>query len=89
MTLYKMPFENIVRKGENAGNQHFLLFPTMFSTLPETNFNFSVTYILSPANAFNFNQSILSFGKKLKICRLVPAQTVAISIVVQFNVRQR
>ena len=23
--------ENIVGKGENAGNQHFLLFPTMFS----------------------------------------------------------
>ena len=26
-------FENIVGKGENAGNQHFLLFPTIFSTL--------------------------------------------------------
>ena len=24
--------ENIVGKGENAGYQHFLLFPTMFST---------------------------------------------------------
>ena len=24
--------ENIVGKGENAGHQHFLLFPTMFST---------------------------------------------------------
>ena len=23
-------FENIVRKGENAGNQHFLLFPQCF-----------------------------------------------------------
>ena len=23
--------ENIVGKGENSGNQHFLLFPTMFS----------------------------------------------------------
>ena len=23
----KKPFENIVEKGENAGNQHFLLFP--------------------------------------------------------------
>ena len=37
MTLEKKPFENIVGKGENAGNQHFLLFPTMFSTLPNTN----------------------------------------------------
>ena len=27
MTLDKKPFENIVGKGENAGNQHFLLVP--------------------------------------------------------------
>ena len=26
-TLEKKPFENIVGKAENAGNQHFLLFP--------------------------------------------------------------
>ena len=26
-TLTKRPFENITGKGENAGNQHFLLFP--------------------------------------------------------------
>ena len=26
--------QNTEGKGENAGNQHFLLFPTMFSTLP-------------------------------------------------------
>ena len=25
--------DNIVREGENAGHQHFLLFPTMFSTV--------------------------------------------------------
>ena len=25
-----MAFENIVGKGENAGNQHFLLFPQCF-----------------------------------------------------------
>ena len=42
-------FENIVRKGENAGNQHFLLFPTMFSTLPKPNLNFSFTCMLSSA----------------------------------------
>ena len=28
--LKKMTFENIVKKGENAGNQHFLLFPQCF-----------------------------------------------------------
>ena len=30
MTLRKNPFENTVGKGENAGNQHFLLFPQCF-----------------------------------------------------------
>ena len=30
MILRKKPFENIVGKGENAGNQHFLLFPQCF-----------------------------------------------------------
>ena len=29
-TLSKRPFEKIVGKGENAGNQHFLLFPQCF-----------------------------------------------------------
>ena len=42
-------------------------FPTIFSTLPQTNFNFSVTFILSSANAFNLDQSkILLFGTELK-----------------------
>ena len=27
MTLQAKPFKNITGKGENAGNQHFLLFP--------------------------------------------------------------
>ena len=59
-------FENIVGKGENAGNQHFLLFPIMFSTLLKTNFNIWVTFTLSSANSFSLDQSkILSFGKEL------------------------
>ena len=67
-TLKKKPFENIEGKGENAGNQHFFPFPTVFSTLPRTNFHFSVTFILSSANAFNLDQSKnLLFGKKLKV----------------------
>ena len=32
-TLKKKSFENIVGKAENAGNQYFLLFSTMFSAL--------------------------------------------------------
>ena len=52
-------------KGENAGNQHFLLFP-LFSILPKPNLNFSVTAILSSVSDFNLDQSkILSFGKDL------------------------
>ena len=31
-TLQENTFENIVGKGENAGNHHFLLYRTMFST---------------------------------------------------------
>ena len=30
LTLGKKLFENILRKGENAGNQQFLLFPQFF-----------------------------------------------------------
>ena len=40
MTLYKNPFENIVGKGENAGNQHFLLFPQCFLPFPKEFSNF-------------------------------------------------
>ena len=36
MTPKKKAFENLVGKGENAGNQHFLPFPTMFSALSES-----------------------------------------------------
>ena len=33
-TLKQMAFENIVGKGENHGNQHFLLFPQCFLLFP-------------------------------------------------------
>ena len=39
-TLRKVAFENILGKGENAGDQHFLLFPRMLSTFPKANFKF-------------------------------------------------
>ena len=58
----------MVGKGENAGNQHFLLafspFPTMFSIL--TKKITSATFYLLSANTYNLAQSmILSFSKKL------------------------
>ena len=76
LTLYhKIPtfndpetaLENIVIIGENAGKQHFPLFPTMFSVLTKRIFNFVVTFIFLSENAFNLEQSkILSLGKGLR-----------------------
>ena len=57
LTLRKTPLENIVGKGENAGKPAFSPFPTMFSTVSKTNFDFSVTYNLLSANAFNLDRS--------------------------------
>ena len=49
----KEGFGKIVGKGENAGCQHFLLFPCFLSLT--ANFKFSATFILSSANAFNLH----------------------------------
>ena len=68
MTLKKRSFENIAGKGENAGKQHFLLFPKYFFPF-QRQISVFKSLILS-ANAFNLDRSeILSFGKELK-CRL-------------------
>ena len=36
----KKPFENNMRKGENAGNRHFLLVPQCFTTHPRNDLCF-------------------------------------------------
>ena len=59
MTLEKKPFENILGKGENAGNQHFFLFPTMFPTLSKTNFNFSAIFVVSKCFQFGIAQNFV------------------------------
>ena len=70
-TLRKKVFENIVGKGENAGNQHFLFFPQCFQ--PKSNFSFLVAFTLSSANAFNLDRSkILLFGKELTHYHTIP-----------------
>ena len=51
------------RKRRKCWKPAFSPSPTTFSTLPERNFNFSVTSILSSASSFNLTS--------LKICRLV------------------
>ena len=59
----KRPFENIVGKGENAGNQQFLLFTQCFRPILKTNSVFKL-------NVFCCLQ-MLSIWASLKICRLV------------------
>ena len=55
-TLQKELFENIVGKGEKAGNQHFS-FSQNFFIVPQPNFIFSITFILSSASTFDLVQS--------------------------------
>ena len=75
-TLRKLPYKNIVGKGENAGNQHSLLFPQCFLPFPYQIFYFSFTLILSSANAFNLDQSkILYLGKELS-CEVLVSQSM-------------
>ena len=61
MILRKKAFENIVGKGENTGNQHFLIFPGCFLLFPS--FSTSVTFILWSAKPL--------FWTGLKFCCVV------------------
>ena len=66
MTLKKKALENTVGKEENAGNQHFLLFPQCFLFLSQREIVILEMFNLSSANAFNLVMSKnLSFGKGL------------------------
>ena len=56
-------------KGENAGDQHFLPFPAMFSTHSEKYYYyfFKLIVFLSSENTFHMDQpKNLSFGKELQ-----------------------
>ena len=55
MTLGKKPYENIVGKGENAGNQHFLLFHNVFNSIQDK-YPF-IQFVSSSANTFILDQS--------------------------------
>ena len=61
--MEKKPFENIVRKGENAGNQHFLLFSQCFLPVPR---KISVLKL----HLFCCLQ-MLSIWTSLKICHMI------------------
>ena len=66
MTLRREAFENIVGKGENVDNQHFLLFLKCFLPFPKQISIFLFSFILSSASSLNLNWSkTLSFGEEL------------------------
>ena len=72
MTPIEKAFENIVGKGENAGNQHFLLFPQCFLSFTKQISNFQSPLVCRLYNAFNLNQSkILLFFKELNNIKIV------------------
>ena len=62
-TLGKKPSENIVGKGENAGNQHFLLFPQRFLSCERRTAPLEPRLLLLSANALDLN----NFLKKVLI----------------------
>ena len=64
-----------MRKEENAGLYKlvFLFFPRKFCTLPKTNFNLLVRFILSSAKSFSLDWSkILLFVKELTLSQTSP-----------------
>ena len=64
MTLKQKAMENTEGRGENAGNQHFLLFPQCFLLYYREKSSFKQP--LSSANDFNLVTSTISlFGKEL------------------------
>ena len=72
MTQKKKAFKNIVRKRENAGNQHFLFSPQNFLPIAKRTSVVKMHFILSSANALSLDQSKnLSFGKQLNIMYLL------------------
>ena len=63
-------FENIVEKGENAGHQHFLLFPQCFLPFPN---QFSILQ----SHLF-YRRQMFSIWTTLKFCRLVMSKLYGI-----------
>ena len=72
--------ENTVGKGENADNQHFLLFPSVFKGFflrvvksLDCLVKSKVPFNLLPANLLELDKSkILPFGKELTIYHTIP-----------------
>ena len=67
-TPRKKPFENIVGKGENAGNQHFLLFPQCFLPYQRQELSFELHLFC--------RLQMLSIWSRPKNCRLVKSKKI-------------
>ena len=74
MTFWMKLLENVLRKGENAANQHFTPFQTMFSTLSKTKIIIKATFDLSSANSLNLVWSKKKlYGKRVRtLCIFLP-----------------
>ena len=70
MALRNNSFENIVGSGENAGNQHFLLFPQCFLLLSKTEI------IMLSANGLNLVVIVFNSTKRQNF-RLVQIESVS------------
>ena len=65
-TLRKRPFENIVGKGENAVNQHFLRFPQCFLPYQNRKLNFTnIWFVVCKCSELGPVQQKLSSGTEL------------------------
>ena len=62
MNLGKPPFENIEGKRENAGNQHFLLFPQYFLTFQRQSLLFEPHLICYLAFNLTLYHTVLTFN---------------------------
>ena len=72
MTLKTKALENTVGKEENAGKQHFLLFPQCFQLLSQREIVILAVINLSSANAFKvFMSKNLLFGKGLTLSQMI------------------
>ena len=67
MTLRKKPFENIVGKGENAGNQHFSFFHKGFYPIEDRNHLFSnIKFVVCNCFEFGLDPKTCCFIKSLR-----------------------
>ena len=71
MTLKKKSLENTVEKGQNAGNQHFNLFPQCFLLYQNKKFPFKQYLICHLQMVSIWSRLEFGFGKELTVCNII------------------